>query len=374
MAKPVGVLFLRHSSGGGGGADRVVLDVAARLDRSRYRPRIAYLRKPRRDLEPLLRNVRAQGVPYTELEGSRWFDPRQFLALIRLARAHEARVVHCNDPKTDVYGALLRFALPGLRTVSTLHGWTGLSGKGAFYARLDRLAVRSFSAVIAVSRQTARLAAANGIRRVNVVHNGIDVDAWSVDGARRKENSVFTVGFVGRLSAEKGVDTFMATAFRLAEGDGGYGFVVIGEGPEEARARRAAATSGRADRFRFTGFIGVEDLRREYAGMDALLLTSRNEGLPVAVLEACAAGVCVVATDVGGVGEIITHGENGLLAAPGNVEQLAAHVAALRGDPALAERLRSRALNTVRERFSPASCVAGVQDVYASALGEGRAP
>jgi glycosyltransferase involved in cell wall biosynthesis len=137
---------------------------------------------------------------------------------------------------------------------------------------------------------------------------------------------------------------------------------------------RAARAMGLGGAIRFAGYLDEPELRRAYEQMDALLLTSDREGMPVSLLEAAAMEVCVVAAEVGGVPELVRHGETGLLAPPGDAGALAEAVWRLRGDPALAQRLRSAGRRLVEERFSAERAARDVEGVYGRLLGlpEGR--
>ena len=373
MNPDISVAHLRCASGGGGGADRVILNTVSRLQAGRFSQSVIYLARTESDVDGLVGPLRRQGLLCQVMPGRRVFDLLQFLALRRFVIGHGISILHCHDAKADVYGFLLRLIHPSLRVLSTLHGWTEKTRRGRLYSRLDKAMLMRFDAVIAVSEHTAGIAGRNGIPRVTVIHNGIDPDLWRPGPPEDGHSSdpPFTIAFVGRLSAEKGSMEFVELAREIEQRLPGSRFVVIGEGSELSAMKDAAEAAGLGDSFDFRGFQPPEIIRSVYPCIDVLALPSRREGLPMAVLEACAMGVCVAAFSVGGVPEIITHGHNGLLAQPGNIGELAGHILSLRRDKLLGDKLRRHARESIVEQFSVRNQVRQLEVVYAKLLDGG---
>lgn len=374
MSPVMSVTHLRCASGGGGGADRVILNTVPRLQTGRFSQAVLYLARTPPSVDGLVGPLRGQGVACSVIPGRRVFDLRQFFAIRRFVIENEVGILHCHDAKADLTGYLLRLLRPSLRVLSTLHGWTDKTRRGKLYSRLDKAVLKRFDAVIAVSRHTAGIAEANGIHRVKVVHNGIDPEIWRpmLPDADRSAAVPFTVAFVGRISAEKGPLEFVELAREIVRQQGGCRFWVLGEGPELPAMTVAVEAAGLADSFDFRGHQPPEALRAAYRDIDVLALTSRREGMPMAILEACAMGVCVAAFSVGGVPEIISHGQNGLLAQPGNIGELAGHIVSMRNDQRSRTRLRRQARESVVEHFSVLNQVRQLESVYAELLDGGH--
>ncbi|MEI8121170.1 MAG: glycosyltransferase [bacterium] len=360
------IVHLRCASGGGGGADRVILNTIPWLQAGLFSHAVLYLVKPGSDVSGLVNPLSQRGLLCRAMPGRSVFDFRQFLEVRRFVIEHKVRVLHCHDAKADLYGFLLRLTLPSLILISTLHGWTEKTRRGRIYSRLDKTILRRFNVVIAVSEHTARIARAHGIRRVVVVHNGIDPDEWPLAGSResRNKDDPFTIAFVGRISAEKGPLEFVETARAVALQQPDSRFVVVGEGPDLPAMKEAVTSAGLNRIFEFRGYQSPEALKLAYPAMDVIVLPSRCEGLPMSILEACSMGVCVAAFSVGGVPEIITHGQDGLLAKSGNIGDLASLIVTLRQDESLAARLRRAARTTVETRFSVQVQVRKLEEVY----------
>jgi len=360
------IVHLRCASGGGGGADRVILNTIPWLQAGLFSQAVLYLVKPGSDVSGLVEPLSGRGLLCRAIPGRSIFDFRQFLAIRQFVIEHKVRILHCHDAKADIYGFLLRLMQPSLKVISTLHGWTEKTRRGRIYCRLDRIVLRHFNLVIAVSEHTARIARAHGIRYVVVIHNGIDPDEWPLAGSResRNKDDPFTIAYVGRISAEKGPLEFVETALAITLQQPDSRFVVVGEGPDLTAMKEAVISAGLNRNFEFRGYQSPDTLKLTYPALDVLVLPSRCEGLPMAILEACSTGVCVAAFSVGGVPEIITHGQDGLLAKPGNIGDLASLIVTLRQDESLAARLRRAARTTVENRFSVQVQVRKLEAVY----------
>lgn len=364
--RPVPILHVRQAAGGGGGADRVVLDLVKRLDRNKFSPLVVYLLRNGDPACQPLEELREAGTPCVGLSGGRVFDPRQIRQLSRVIGEHRPRLIHCHDPKSDVLGSWVKWGR-SLAAVSTLHGWVRKTRRGHLYAWLDLKALRGFDAVIAVSGYTARVAEESGVKRVDVIRNGIDTTWWQRRSAEPAGARV--IAYVGRLSREKAPLDFVRVAHRIAAEEPECRFVVAGEGPERAAMETLAREVALGERMEFLGHVESLRLRELYKGIDVLLLTSQTEGLPIAVLEACAMGTPVVATGVGGVPELVVDGQTGLLAPAGDVEGLARAVLRLLREPPLAARLATDARSRVEQQFSLDTMVSRTEAVYARLLG-----
>jgi len=171
------------------------------------------------------------------------------------------------------------------------------------------------------------------------------------------------VGIVGRLVPIKDHDTFLESARRVVKDRPDVTFVIAGDGELESRARAALG-----ERVRFVGW--VEDLPLLYASLDVVVLTSRNEGTPVALVEAGAAARPVVATRVGGVPEVVRDGQTGLLAPAGDADTVAGHVLSLLASPQRARELGARGREWVRDRFTASRLAAEIGALYERLLEE----
>jgi glycosyltransferase involved in cell wall biosynthesis len=151
------------------------------------------------------------------------------------------------------------------------------------------------------------------------------------------------------LTEIKQQHVFLSVAHRLAQQRPSISFLVVGDGALKPHLEGQAHALGIQDRVRFLGWRA--DLPRIYAASDVFLLTSANEGTPVALIEAMASGVAGVSTDVGGVGDVISNDDTGLLAPAGDVERLAQSVATLLDDPARCASVGAAGRASVLSRY-----------------------
>jgi glycosyltransferase involved in cell wall biosynthesis len=240
--------------------------------------------------------------------------------------------VHTHGYRPDVVDgpAIKRL---GIATVSTIHGLTNHQNlKGRFFHWLQARALRRYDGVVVVSRPLVRAYTERGIsaHRLHFVPNGWGGPPPYERGEARKSLGIadheLAVGWVGRLSVEKGADVFVEAMARVARryaGESPLKAIIIGDGPEREALRARARSLGLTGRVDWRGV--VTGAGRLAAAFDVFALSSRSEGTPIALLEAMAAGTPVVATSVGGVPDVVTRDE-ALLVPPDEPRALAAAI------------------------------------------------
>lgn len=218
-----------------------------------------------------------------------------------------------------------------------------------------RWALRISDAVVAISSYTAREIARFAKVPVQVIPYTLPF-VESESNARVRRGTRFQVLFVGRLVERKGV-THLIDAVRRLPAELHARLVVIGDGPERPALEAQAREAGMGTQVEIRGRVSDAELRGTYAGSDALVLPSildargDTEGLGVVLLEAMSYGVPVVASDIGGITDIVENESSGLLVPPGDPARLAQALERLARDPALASRLGSAGAERVRSAF-----------------------
>lgn len=351
---------------GPGGAERLLVEQAgARADDVEVEA--AYLLPRKQHLVPDLERA---GVRTHCLGVRTEADPRWLVRLSRLLRRGRFDVVHVHSPvSAALTRVLVRVAHRRVAVVDTEHNrWPS-------HHRLTRLLNRiTFplnDAALAVSEEVVASMPAGPRRVTRVLTHGIDPDdvrARAGDrGATRRElglapDDVVCVT-IANLRAQKRYPDLLAAARVVVDRNPRVRFVTAGQGPlaDEIRSRRDAL--GLGDRFALLGYRA--DAPRLVAAADLFVLASAHEGLPVAVMEAFALGVPVVATAVGGVAEAVTDGVSGLLVPPGDPDALAAAV--LRAaDPAVRAPL-ARGAAAAASRFRVADAERAIEETYRAA-------
>lgn len=289
-----------------GGLERIVQTLATGLPSRGHEIHVVSVAAEPRAAEAFLAPLDAAGVVTHVID-----DPgraRERAAIGALCRRLRPDVVHTHGYRPDVLdaGAARRLGIP---VVSTAHGFTGGPLRNRFYEYLQRRAFRRFDAVIAVSRPlTDRLVQAGVPRaRIHTVPNAWRRSAPPLhrDAARQQlglPREAFVIGWVGRLSHEKGPDVLVNALPRL--NDLPVLVSMVGSGPEESSLQARAQKFGVTDRIRWHG--AVPEAERLFTAFDVYALSSRTEGTPVVLFEAMAAGVPVVATRVGGVPDVVS--------------------------------------------------------------------
>jgi glycosyltransferase involved in cell wall biosynthesis len=182
---------------------------------------------------------------------------------------------------------------------------------------------------------------------VTVVANGVDLDRFHPRPAGGTSDKPPLIAFVGRLIDVKGPDLMLAALLRLQADGVPFRAVYFGDGPMRGRLESAARAAGAP-----VSFAGhVNDLETRLPQADLLVRPSLTEGMPLALLEAMASGVCVVATDVGGNRDLVEPDCNGILVPPRQPELMARAIAGLLADPGRRARLAAAGRQTA-EHYS----------------------
>jgi glycosyltransferase involved in cell wall biosynthesis len=287
--------------------------------------------------------LRACGVPVSIApigDRLRWHAIQYAAGLVR---EHEIDVIHAHLPAAHAVAALAGSVThtPVLATIHAMH-------LSMWDLEVHRLGGTHLCFVSEAARAHA-LAVGVHAARMTVIRNGVDTETFRPRTDPRVEREL-VVGYVGRLSPEKNPALFVRVAARLRAHGAPARFVVIGDGP--MRGELEALTDALAVRDTITFAGECRDMPARYRALDLLLLTSWHEGTPLALLEAMASGVPVVATDVGGVSELIVAGSTGCLAPPGDEVRLTELASALLRDRAALDRYGRAAREHVRTRFS----------------------
>lgn len=299
---------------------------------------------------PFCAAARADGLCVVEVTSSGRAYVRERKEVSMLLTRLSPHVVHSHGYRPDaLHLGLARRA--GAATVSTLHGFTSGDWKMRLYERLQLSALRNADAVVAVSTGVERRAIGARIPRdrVHLIRNAYArTDSLSRDEARlalRIPLDAVTVGWIGRLSPEKGPDVAVEAIARMTCPATLH---VIGDGAERDTLDSRIASLGIGTRVRFHGALpNAGQLVRAF---DVLLLSSRTEGTPMVLLEAMTAGVPIVATAVGGVPDVLPDGA-ALLAPNEDTSALAAALDATLTDRAASAARAVRAGEVLDERF-----------------------
>jgi glycosyltransferase involved in cell wall biosynthesis len=350
-----------------GGLERVVLSLAAGLRADGHDIHVAaVLGRPAE--HSIFAPLRRAGVVVHPLTIRRRAYLRERSAVESVCRQIHPDIVHTHGYRADVIDAPVARRL-GIRTVSTFHGFTGGAWKNRAYELLQLFALRNFDAIVAVARPQAIHLVRSGIpaSRIRVVPN-----AWYHDQdplARRQARAAFRVphgrfhvGWVGRLSWEKGADIFLDAVALLKD----LPIVVsmVGDGPERLALEQQARRLGIGSLVTWWGTL--PNAGRVFPGFDAFVISSRTEGTPIVLFEAMRSNVPVVAAAVGGVPDVVSGGQAALVS-PRDAVALASAIRGVYHDPQMAQARASHARERLRD-YDGASWVRQYGALYYSLL------
>ena len=274
-----------------------------------------------------------------------------FVRIFQVCKRENIDILHSHHRMALLYGGLVSRML-SKKHIFTYHNI--MKDKKALFRRL----LSATDAIVAVGEDVARnLTEDYGIapERVRVIHNAIneqDVKNGEPNAAlaAERERGSVLIGAIGRLSKEKGVDVFLRAVAPLIQEDKRIKAVIVGDGPERGALESLADSLDISENVIFLGF--QEHVLNIIGQLDFAVLASRYEGLPLTPLEVFSQGKTMVASNIGGVSEIIQDGVNGLLFESGNVASLSAQMRRLLQSPATLAELEKAALSTYRAKFS----------------------
>ena len=324
---------------------------------------------------PFLGRLEALSIPYTCVGTMRRpinaiHDLRAVRDVRRAVAACRPDVVATHSSKAGIVGRVAARSL-GIPTTFTAHGWSFTPGvpahKAWLFRRVERLAAPLASRIITVSEYDRKLALYHRIappEKVVAIHNGLsDVDLPLASPERCDPRIVMAA----RFEPQKAQPILLEALSGLAELP--WELDLIGDGPLLKACRSLAAKYGLAKRVRFLGWR--DDVAERLAESHIFVLASHFEGLPLSILEAMRAGLPVVASDVGGVSELVAEGETGLLVGrETSTEVMRNTLDLLLRDPNLRARLGRRGRRRYEERFTLDRSVSKTLQVYAEVAGE----
>jgi glycosyltransferase involved in cell wall biosynthesis len=303
--------------------------------------------------------------------------------LIRELRPH---IIHTHTAKAGAVGRAAALVAGRDRPKVVVHTFHGHVLRGYFdpavaamFRQLERRLARVTDVLVAVSPQVRDDLVRLGVApagRIAVVRLGLDLEqrtAAPPDARRVFRDRLgigedrFVIGWLGRMTEIKRTDDLIRAFARLRSRGADADLLLVGDGPLRPALTDLAASLGVLDRTHFVGYQA--DVGEIYAAVDTFSLTSANEGTPATIIEAQAAGLPVVSTDVGGVADIVQDGVTGLLTAPGDVEGVTDALARLAEDGQLRTSMGEAGRTRVSTRYAIPRLVDDIDRLYRTFLG-----
>lgn len=360
---------------GYGGAERLLVDTVAAADPRQFEYEVAYIL---REQDALVPAITSGGTQVHCLGAANNGDLRWMLAFRRLLSRRHYSVVHFHLPYAAALGQFVVSSLPRSIRPAVVYTEHSLWDRAKLVNRvLLRASMSSGERVIAVSQASYDALPASLRRRTTTVLHGVDLSRAVNLVARREEMRVRARAELGvseeellfitvaNLRPEKGYDVLLESARSIVDRGLPIRIVAVGRGPLSSELHTKHVDLALGAQFQFLG--QRDDVLELLAGADAFVLASRQEGLPVALMEATSVGLPIVASSIGGVPQILEDEVDALLVPPGDAYQLTEAIARLASDPVLRKRLGDQA-QLKSSHFDISAASRAVGDVYRQAV------
>jgi glycosyltransferase involved in cell wall biosynthesis len=365
-------ILLVSTSMGMGGADKQILTAAQQLRGEGHELMIVSLT----ELGPMGHQARDLGIPTESLEMPRGIaHPRGLLRLIRLVRRWKPDLIHSHMVHANLMVRLVRLVAPVPALVQTIHS---IQGGGPHLMAGYRLTNRLADHMTVVSQAAADRYIRERIvpeSMVRVVPNGIDVELFESVPSSTRESLRRELGLgrefvwlaVGRFETPKDYPTMLRGFAQVRQQRPDSVLLLVGRGSLQAETEALARELGLAGSVRFLGVR--DDIPEIMTAADGYVMSSAWEGMPMVLLEAAAAALPIVTTDVGGNGQLVQHEENGFLIPPESPEDLGEAMLRLMRLPESERRAMGvRGRELVRSRYSLSRTVELWEEVYRDVL------
>jgi glycosyltransferase involved in cell wall biosynthesis len=353
---------------GHGGCERDAAKIALGIDRTRFEPHVAAFYPD----GYRARELRDAGIPILSLpvrsflNSSAWHAARRLGAYLR---EHRIRLIHAFDVPLDLFGA------PVARCCRVPVVITSQLSYRNMYPRVRRVALRVTDwladRVVVNSRAVGDSLRAAGLSadRLYLCYNGVNPAEFSPGPGVRPpvlKNCSLIVGAVCVMRPEKRIDWVMRAFAEVSRASPGLGLLLVGSGPE------LPALTALRDSLGLQSVCHLEPSRPDVAGwmrgIDIFINASSSESFPNALLEAMACGCCVIGSKVGGIPELVTHGQDGLVFESTDPAQLAGMLQLAVTDAGLRQKVRAQAVETAHHRFSMRITLDRTESLYMELL------
>jgi glycosyltransferase involved in cell wall biosynthesis len=365
-----------------GGAEKVCLTFLKNVDRDKFDIAPILLTRPWERENEFRQKIKKENYTIHEVPVAKSATEgyhrivRCYRLIYSILRERSVDLIHTNGYFADIIGMPLAqmFRIPA---ISTCHGFISNNWKYRLYNKLDLVALKFFNKIIAVSATIKDDLIRSGISesRILVIPNAVEynyreeVSVKTRQYQRRylniKEND-FVIGYVGRLSEEKGIKYLIEASLLLSKSGVPLKVLIIGEGSQRKELEDFVNETGLNHQIIFTGFQA--DIEKWLPALDVFVLPSLTEGTPMALLEAMSFGIPIIASRVGGVPNIVINGQNGILVEAGHSEEIAHSLNLLFQDISLRQKISLEALNLISTKHNSNSWCMTIQDQYAKLI------
>lgn len=359
-----------------GGVETALINWLTRLPGLHYPCELICFANPGETEAPFVEAAEVAGLHVSKIPWSRWKPiPRSVSALCRIIRERKIQILHCHNTYADIVG-LLAAKICRVQCVTTLYVWGDFGFKRGALQYIDRALLPFFDRITAHCEQTRQETIKMGFADTDVrlLFCGFDIRAVRMTAEVRAEKRA-RMGVepqqrvlinVARFYPEKAHEVLLEAMREIADQRTDTVLWLLGVGPDQQRVEQMSKSLGLDAHVKFLGFRS--DLEEVLALCDVMVHPSHMEGVPLAVLSGMAAGLPVVASRVGGLPEVVRHGDSGVLIPPKSPSIVARTVLDLLDDPQRGQKLGQAAQRFLREEYSLDAAAGRVANLYEEML------
>jgi len=364
-----------------GGAEKVVLSLIRNIDTESFELVPIIFTNPSMQENIFFKYLNKSGKKYHAIfvNGYRikYLNPLvNIVEAYSVLRKHKFDLIHSHGYRADVIGGLLA-KLTGLPLISMCHGFISNDRHLTIYNRLDRFMLRFARKIIAVSSGIKEELIRSGIEAAHIttIQNAVDGSSESETITQNRQTrrqlcnlaeKDFVVGYVGRLSEEKGVKYLIEAISMLNESRVPVKLLIIGEGPQKKALEDFAKERSIEHIVLFAGF--QNDIDSWLPAIDVFVLPSLTEGTPMSLLEAMALGIPVIASSVGGVPQVVDSEKNGILVSPGKPEDIKEAIQLLYNNEDLRKRFAEEAQKKIKLTYNIEDWIKKIENEYRNVI------
>lgn len=351
-----GLLYLINSLDIGG-SEKLLLDTVSHLNRSKYQAIVCYLKGKGQ----LRSEFAKKGIKVYNLGLKKTTPLKALLKLYRLIKSNEVSLVHTHNFQAGIIGRIVAKIARVPVIVATEHNSYNWSQRNLFFRFINEHTTRLCNVrLIAISQAVKKCIIENSHLsgdQINVIHNGVDLSGYPLKldtTGKKRELDIAKydkiIGTIARLEARKGHRYLIEAAARVINVCPKAVFLIIGDGPMYQKLLTLVSSRRIPNNVKFYGFR--RDISEILSIVDVFVLSSVEEGLGLAIIEAMAAKKAVVATNVGGIPEVVIDGETGILVPSRDTEALAQAILKLLKNRAMAKKMGGAGRRRVETYFT----------------------
>jgi glycosyltransferase involved in cell wall biosynthesis len=346
------------------GAENLLLNIARRLDRSKFKMLIGYIY----GAGTLANQFRRVGVRVIDLSYQGKLNPFLLLRLILLMRKEKIEIIHTHLVHASIVGRIAA-RLAGVKAIVTTRHYAYHPKERNFMFRLEKKLARLSKMTVAISRSVKDyLVRVENYERgkVTIIYNAVDPQFFhmSTEESGHASNDNYRIGSVGHLYSQKGHDVSIKSMVEIIKEFSKTKLLIIGDGPLRNRLNRLIQELKLSNNVILLGSKSPKEVKEILKEINVFILASNWEGFGIAAIEAMASGKPVVATNVEGLREVVKDGRTGFLVPPGQPKALAKKIILLLKNPSLCSQMGNEGRKRVETLFSLDGMINKLESLY----------